>query len=410
MAKKKEDLDFEYEDDEVAEDDEYGEEDADEDADDEFDEEEDEDGEEGGKKGGGALKVAVLAVLFLGAVGAGAFAFMSSGGSLDFLSGVPVVGQYFAKPTPPPIALPSGFVNPNLETRKPASLPAVPGAPAAPAAGATAAVAAKPAIPGEAAQPAAKPAAPAAPAAVAVKPAAPVAQPVAPPAEEPPPVIEQPLEQPTVVAAKPEPKKAKVKKAKRERAAIARKRHEGRRHAYQVAEGGTGRGGYSVQVGSFSQPANAERLISTLKSQGYPAFGTGTGRVSYGQTGGQFQVRSNVVDSRQKATQLANQFRLAGWSPRVLPLSGGQYALHLGTFGTQEQANALVADLNAKGLFATVSGRVGSHAGSRVGSVTVASAGGPNRVWVGSFNNRAEAEAMASKLRSSVGAAIVVRR
>lgn len=398
MAKKKEDLDFEYEDeDEVAEDDEYGEEDVDEDGD-EFDEEDDEDSEEGGKKGGGAVKVALFAVLFLGAVGAGAFAFMSGGGSMGFLAGLPVVGQYFAEPTPPPTALPTGFVNPNLETRKPATEPQ-PGA-AAPSGGATGAVAANPAAP--AAVPAAKPADP-----VAAKPAAapPAAKPAAPPAEEPPPVIEQP-EEPVAVAAKPEPRKAAAKKKPARVATKAKKQRWARRQDTWAAATDTGSGRYSVQVGAFSQPANAERLIATLKSQGYPAFGTGTGRVSYGHTGGQFHVRSNVVDSRQKANQLANQFRLAGWSPRVVPLSGSRYVLHLGTFGTQEQANNLVADLNAKGLFATVTGRVGA---SRVAAVPSAG-GGPNRVWVGHFGSRAEAEAMASRLRSTVGAAIVVRR
>jgi cell division septation protein DedD len=426
VAKKKDDVDLDFEDeDEGADEDEFGEDDADED-DEDFDEEEDED-EDGGKKRSPLVPI-LLVVLFLGAVGAGAFAFMSGGGSLDMLSSVPVVGQYFAKPTPVPPAIPTGFANPNLETRKPAT-----GSPDG-AAGATAAVAAAPAAGAAgaaagtaAAPPAAKPAAPApkpaAPAAAAPKPAAPAPKPAAPAAAAPKPAAPKPA--PAAVAAQPAPEtvgswetgatapaaqaqepvkrvsshRYGERKAKKQHARKWREAREHRHHTWRAASEvshGGGRGAYSVQVGAFSQPSNAERLISSLKSQGFPAYGTGGG-----VHGGQFHVRSNVVDSRQKANQLANQFRLAGWSPRVVPLAGSQYVLHLGTFGTQEQANGLVADLNSKGLFATVSGRVGARAGS---------SGGPNRVWVGSFGNRAEAEAMASKLRSSIGAAIVVRR
>ena len=386
MANKKDDLDFEYEDeDEVAEDDEYGEEDADDD-DDEFDE--DEDDEEGGKRGGGMVKVAILAVLFLGAVGAGAFAFMSSGGGLGFLSGVPVVGSFFAKPTPVPASLPSGFANPNLETRKPATASgAAAGAdPAALAAKAAADLAkgtdqsvTELAKQAEAARLAAQQAAGAVAGGVETSDQS---QTMGADPEWPATATEKTVKK--VEPAKKSTTKAAAKKKTRWRKARSRPRT-------------SSSGPYSVQVGAFSEPANAQRLIASLKSQGYPAYGSGGGG-----TGGMFKVRSNVVDSRQKANQLANQFRLAGWNPRIVPLSGSNFVLHLGTFNTQEQANNLVADLNAKGLFATVSGRVGSPGGT--------SASTPNRVWVGKYSNRSEAEAMASKLKAAVGAAIVVRK
>ncbi|MBM3270688.1 MAG: SPOR domain-containing protein, partial [Candidatus Sericytochromatia bacterium] len=215
--------------------------------------------------------------------------------------------------------------------------------------------------------------------------------------------------EPVVEPAEPAVKRVASKRKQAQR----RRAREGQVRRWRTAqnwawEGGHG-GGYTVQVGAFSHPSNAERLIASLKGQGFPAYGTGGGRGGTTMVhAGQFHVRSNVVDTRQKANQLANQFRLAGWSPRVVPLSGGQYVLHLGTFGAQEQASSLVADLNAKGLFATVSGRVGARSGV---VVTQRSAGGgPNRVWVGRFGSRSEAEAMASRLRSEVGAAIVVRR
>lgn len=377
MAKKKEDPDFEYEDEETAEDEES-------DSDDEYDEDFDEDGdddddeeEEGDKKGGGAVKIAILAVLFILAIGAGAFAYMTTGGGIPpFVASIPVIGPMLVKPTPLPQPI-AGMVNihksPFPTAASMSTDPTTTQTAHTTSTHASGTLAVTPAgttVPRNVATD--------------VKPAS-VAKPDPPKPEPEPEDVIKPEPPPIEQVEKPK----SVKVAKRWAAKKAQKRKRAWRGATNAGTGGN----FSVQVGSFSQPDNAQRLISSLRSQGFEAFGTGQG------TGGSFTVRSNIVDSRVKANQLASQFRLAGWSPRVQSVDRGQYALWLGTYGTQEQASKLVADLNSKGLFATVSGRAGSGGG-----------GGPNRVWVGRYANRAEAEAAASRLKASVGAAIVVRR
>ena len=75
----------------------------------------------------------------------------------------------------------------------------------------------------------------------------------------------------------------------------------------------------------------------------------------------------------------------------------GGFVLCLGSHATEESAKAAAARLGGKGLYASVVGAAG-HGGA-----------GPNRVWVGRYNSRVEAEAMASRVRAAVGFGIVRR-
>lgn len=418
MAKKK-DLDFDDEEEE-GEGDEYAQDDQG-DLDEDYDEDEEE--EESGPGGGSrVVRLALLVVVFLGAVGAGAFVLMSSGGKIPFLF------DLFAKqPTPAPFVLPSGFANRNLETRKPAMNAALTREatglrPEGSYPGTVTAARPSGGAPGGAAKGAAN-APPMSPksAVLATRPKDVTTQPdarvgsalrpgVKALADTVKPVAKSAILVATMAGVRNETpdaasrsdskvvmnqkQKMRDKRRWQDRQVRRAERRRGSRWT-SLAAGQRGRGGFSVQVGAFSEPTNAQRLIASLRSQGFQAFGSGRKL-----TGGLFHVRSNVVDSRGKVQQLANQFRLAGRSPRVQSISSGRYMLHLGTYSSQEEASRQVGDLNTKGLFATVSGRVGMQV----------PADGPNRVWVGSYSNRAEAEAVASRLRTAVGAAIVVRR
>jgi cell division septation protein DedD len=191
--------------------------------------------------------------------------------------------------------------------------------------------------------------------------------------------------------------------AKPAKVAGAGKRHKGTtvahnargRHHHGKSSVADRAGSFTVQVGAFSQPENAQNLISALKTKGFDAYGGGEGA---GSTGGTFLVASTPTDSQAKAKEMARKFKAAGLKPRVKPDGSGHFVVALGSYGTQEKAAKVVSDLNAKGLFASVSGNVAKPSGGTK----------PNRVWVGHFKSRAAAEAEASRLRSSVGAAMVV--
>ncbi|MBU6427902.1 MAG: SPOR domain-containing protein, partial [Cyanobacteria bacterium REEB65] len=168
------------------------------------------------------------------------------------------------------------------------------------------------------------------------------------------------------------------------------------RHFTQKRTGIPTAGSYVVQVGAFSQVANAQRLIASLKAKGYDAYTEQTA----GSAADAFYVRSNTVDTRSKADKLSGQFRAAGVRGRMVTASG-RFTLDLGTFETQAQADRLVSRLNARGLFATV---------TSVHHAAKAAATGPSRVLVGRFASRGKAEITAKRLRRELGAAMVVRR
>ncbi len=385
MAKKKQDVDFDEFEDE-AEGDEYAEGD-----DDEYEDDDYEDDEDGGKKGGlgGILLVVLLGVVV---AGAGAYYFMS-GGNLSFLGSVPFVGKLVAAPSPIPTLPPL----PKMKTHEHSAGAASASANAVATAAKTASGSAK-AQPGPAKAASAKTAAAAKKTPTAkvagAHAAAPAAKPHAAAAGRA--AVAKPRKKPARVAVASHARGRRTHAPARHRWVATRSwrnRHLVRRHHWIPARR-TG-AGWTVQVGAFSEPGNATRLIASLRARGYQAFsGSGAGVV-----GGRFSVFSNTVDTEAKAAQLARQFKAAGRESRVVR-QGRNYAVSLGTFTTQEAASELVSRLNARGLFATVSG----HAG------TIGRSHGPNRVMVGHYASYAEAAAAASRLRSQVGAAIVVRQ
>ena len=77
-------------------------------------------------------------------------------------------------------------------------------------------------------------------------------------------------------------------------------------------EGGSG--AWMVQLGSFAQHANAERLARQVKAQGF--------RVSVSQeSSGRrlYRVRVGPAQDRSAATQLATQLQAAGHRGAVVP-------------------------------------------------------------------------------------------
>jgi DedD protein len=84
--------------------------------------------------------------------------------------------------------------------------------------------------------------------------------------------------------------------------------------ASPAMSGEGGSGAWVVQLGSFAQHANAERLARQVKAQGF--------RVSVSQEGSGrrlYRVRVGPAQDRSAATQLATQLQAAGHRGAVVP-------------------------------------------------------------------------------------------
>lgn len=76
-----------------------------------------------------------------------------------------------------------------------------------------------------------------------------------------------------------------------------------------VVATGSGSGDWIVQLGSFSQRGNADRLASDLQSSGFSASVKGGG----GTTGTLFRVRAGPAEDRAAAEELAARLAAAGF-------------------------------------------------------------------------------------------------
>ena len=74
-----------------------------------------------------------------------------------------------------------------------------------------------------------------------------------------------------------------------------------------------GAGTYMVQLGSFANRANADRLARQVHAQGFPAS------VSRGTSGRLYRVRVGPARDRAAASELAQQLRAHGHSGTIVP-------------------------------------------------------------------------------------------
>jgi DedD protein len=72
-------------------------------------------------------------------------------------------------------------------------------------------------------------------------------------------------------------------------------------------------GGYVVQLGSFANRANADRLAQQVHTQGFPVS------VSRGTTGRLYRVRVGPARDRATASELAQQLSARGHSGKIVP-------------------------------------------------------------------------------------------
>ncbi|HEY9722955.1 MAG TPA: SPOR domain-containing protein [Oscillatoriaceae cyanobacterium] len=154
-------------------------------------------------------------------------------------------------------------------------------------------------------------------------------------------------------------------------------------------------GHYAVQVGSFSNGANAAALAGRLRAKGIPAYVSGAG-TSYAGAG--YMVRSVAVHSRASANNLLAQYRRAGYSARLISVGGGAMAVEAGVYSSHAAAQAAISRLNARGLFGLIHQTSGGTPVSH----------GLARVWIGGYSTRAGALTELRRLQAlGVPAAVV---
>jgi DedD protein len=134
------------------------------------------------------------------------------------------------------------------------------------------------------------------------------------PPEQPTPLERPAAAAPPVEAARGPPPPAVADAAPRASAAPAGKAAAPPATASPAGSGEGGSGGWVVQLGSFAQHANAERLARQVKAQGF--------RVSVSQeSSGRrlYRVRVGPAQDRSAATQLATQLQAAGHRGAIVP-------------------------------------------------------------------------------------------
>lgn len=344
-------LDYEFDDEETAYDlDDDDEAEGYDDDDEEYEDDEDgydEDGDEDGEAPAGKSwkRTALFAIVGLLVAGAGGYYFMSDGN-------LPFLAKQAPAPGASPFANPGGFGKVAKAPEDPSQPAVVPGKPVA------------------------------------------VATPEAPPQPVEPP---QPVATAKPVAAKvPATPKPAVKKADPVAKKVAEKpaAKPATQQASRPAKAAALQGQrYAVQVGSFTEAANANNLLTALKAKGYSDAYLDNG----GSVVGAYAVRSTVVNSTGKANELKTQFAAAGHPGSVVNLGSGKYALQLGIYSSRGSADNLARELNAQGMFVSVA----SGATKRVGAT---------RVRVGNYPNLAAANQTAAKLRADGVPAISVKR
>jgi DedD protein len=84
----------------------------------------------------------------------------------------------------------------------------------------------------------------------------------------------------------------------------------------QIEAGTSPTGMWAVQLGSFSEKKNAERLAVKLKEQNFAAFLS----QAPGQSGSFHRVRTGPLKDRESADAMAERLQKAGYEGRVVPV------------------------------------------------------------------------------------------
>lgn len=210
-----------------------------------------------------------------------------------------------------------------------------------------------------------------------------------PPPPAPPPVVKPPEPEPAPKVAKAtEPRPEPPKPAE----AVARAEQPTPQPPPQVAKpAGKTKAGYSIQVATLVLEKNAVSLKERLEKLGYsPEVRKTTARIT------RHRVTSGEFASREEAEQAARRLQADGFPSNVVEGEDGKFRLEVGSFFRQDDALDLARNLEKK-----------NHAAKAVSQPASTPV---YQIWVGEYEDQAEALKMLGTLERQGLTPVLVRR
>jgi cell division septation protein DedD len=210
-----------------------------------------------------------------------------------------------------------------------------------------------------------------------------------PPPPAPPPVVKPPEPAPSPQVAKPpEPRPEPPKPAE----TVARAEQPTPQPPPQVAKpAGKTKAGYSIQVATLVLEKNAVSLKERLEKLGYsPEVRKTTARIT------RHRVTSGEFTSREEAEQAARRLQADGFPSNVVEGEDGKFRLEVGSFFRQDDALDLARNLEKK-----------NHAAKAVSQPASTPV---YQIWVGEYEDQAEALKMLGTLERQGLTPVLVRR
>jgi tetratricopeptide (TPR) repeat protein len=210
-----------------------------------------------------------------------------------------------------------------------------------------------------------------------------------PPPPAPPPVVKPPEPEPAPKVAKAtEPRPEPPKPAE----AVARAEQPTPQPPPQVAKpAGKTKAGYSIQVATLVLEKNAVSLKERLEKLGYsPEVRKTTARIT------RHRVTSGEFTSREEAEQAARRLQADGFPSNVVEGEDGKFRLEVGSFFRQDDALDLARNLEKK-----------NHAAKAVSQPASTPV---YQIWVGEYEDQAEALKMLGTLERQGLTPVLVRR
>lgn len=213
-----------------------------------------------------------------------------------------------------------------------------------------------------------------------------------PPPPAPPPVVKPPEPEPAPKVAKATEPRPEPPKPAEAVAQVAQAEQPTPQPPPQVAKpAGKTKAGYSIQVATLVLEKNAVSLKERLEKLGYsPEVRKTTARIT------RHRVTSGEFTSREEAEQAARRLQADGFPSNVVEGEDGKFRLEVGSFFRQDDALDLARNLEKK-----------NHAAKAVSQPASTPV---YQIWVGEYEDQAEALKMLGTLERQGLTPVLVRR
>lgn len=213
-----------------------------------------------------------------------------------------------------------------------------------------------------------------------------------PPPPAPPPVVKPPEPEPAPKVAKATEPRPEPPKPAEAVAQVAQAEQPTPQPPPQVAQpAGKTKAGYSIQVATLVLEKNAVSLKERLEKLGYsPEVRKTTARIT------RHRVTSGEFTSREEAEQAARRLQADGFPSNVVEGEDGKFRLEVGSFFRQDDALDLARNLEKK-----------NHAAKAVSQPASTPV---YQIWVGEYEDQAEALKMLGTLERQGLTPVLVRR